>query len=61
MRSRVISFSPALAEKIQYRLAGEPGEHVKLLLEDPDGNVIEIKAYRDLGSISPALEQPRES
>jgi uncharacterized protein len=55
VRTRVISFSPALAENIQHRLAGEPGEHVKLLLEDPDGNVIEIKAYRDLGRVSPAL------
>jgi uncharacterized protein len=61
IRSRVISFNPALAENIQHRLAGEPAEHVKLLLEDPDGNVIELKAYRNLGSVSPALEQPGES
>jgi uncharacterized protein len=61
VRSRVIAYNPGLAANIQHRLAGEPGEHVKLLLEDPDGNVIEIKAYRDLGSISPALVGPLES
>lgn len=55
IRSRVISFSPGLAENIQHRLPGESGEHVKLLLEDPDGNVVEIKAYRDLSSVFPAL------
>lgn len=54
--ARALSFSPALADGIQRRLVGEPGEHAKLLLEDPDGNMIEIKAYRDLDSVSPALQ-----
>jgi uncharacterized protein len=58
IRSRVIAYNPALEHNIQHRLAGEPGAHVKLLLEDPDGNVIEIKAYSDLGSVSPALVRP---
>jgi uncharacterized protein len=55
LRARVIGLSPALAQNIQHRLVGQSGEHVKLLLEDPDGNVIEVKAYRDLGSVFPAL------
>ncbi|HEX7709214.1 MAG TPA: VOC family protein [Thermoanaerobaculia bacterium] len=39
----------------QLREAGTDREHVKLLLEDPDGYVIEIKAYRNLDTISPRL------
>jgi uncharacterized protein len=30
--------------------AGTPAEQAKMLLEDPSGNVIEIKAYRDPSS-----------
>jgi uncharacterized protein len=56
--ARALSFSPALADSIQHHLVGEPGEHAKLLLEDPDGNVVEIKAYRNLDSVSAALQRP---
>jgi extradiol dioxygenase family protein len=55
LRSRIGSYDAAMAERIQHRLAGEPEEHIKLLLEDPDGNLVEIKAYRDPGTIATAL------
>lgn len=54
--ARALGFSPALAGNIQHHLAGESGEHAKLLLKDPDGNVVEIKAYRNLDSVSAALQ-----
>ena len=38
-----------------HRDAGLPGEHAKLLFEDPDANLLEIKAYRDPRSISESL------
>ena len=56
----------ALADRVQassahsvlsreLRAPASTDEHVKLLLEDPSANLIEIKAYRELGSISSAL------
>ena len=51
VRERVLEYLPALETKIQNRLTGEPGEHVKLLIEDPDGNLIEIKAYKQIESV----------
>ena len=55
LRARLLDFDASLVRDVQHRAVGEAGEHVKLLLDDPDGNLIEIKAYRDLGSVSPAL------
>lgn len=55
LRTTLVGCHSSASNDIQHRRVGEPEEHVKLLLEDPDGNVIEIKAYRDLGSISAAL------
>jgi uncharacterized protein len=57
LRARVLSFEPALAERIQHRAPGTVEEHVKLLVEDPDGNLIELKAYKEVRSISTALAQ----
>jgi extradiol dioxygenase family protein len=34
----------------ELRQVGTPLEHGKLLVEDPSGNVLEIKTYRDLGA-----------
>ncbi|HZH43807.1 MAG TPA: VOC family protein [Lysobacter sp.] len=31
--------------------SGTADEHAKMLLEDPSGNLIEIKAYRDTGAL----------
>jgi uncharacterized protein len=57
VRASVLAYKPSSEAEIQCRLSGEPGEHVKLLLEDPDGNVIEIKAYKEIGTvIAPQLE-----
>lgn len=42
--ARALAYGPA---DIQHRFRGEAREHVKLLVEDPDGNVIEIKAYKE--------------
>lgn len=55
LRARLLTLDPALTERIQHRAPGTMEEHVKLLLEDPDGNLIELKAYKDLRSISTAL------
>jgi uncharacterized protein len=46
---------PARTVSPQLREAGTDREHVKLLLDDPDGYVIEIKAYRNLDTISSRL------
>lgn len=51
VRARVLAYDPAFESGIRHHLPGEPGEHVKLLLEDPDGNVIEIKAYREIEAV----------
>lgn len=55
VRDRLVAYNPALEAGIRHRLTGEPGEHVKLLLEDPDANLIEIKAYRNLATVAEAL------
>lgn len=47
VRARVLAYKPSFEAGLQHRLPGEPGEHVKLLLEDPDGNLIEVKAYKE--------------
>ena len=53
LRQRVAA--RGVAASFVHRDAGLPGEHAKLLLEDPDANLVEIKAYRDPASVSPAL------
>jgi hypothetical protein len=53
LRERVAA--RGVAASFVLRDAGLPGEHAKLLLEDPDANLIEIKAYRSLASISDGL------
>lgn len=55
VRLGVVAYNPCLEAEIQHRLSGDPGEHVKLLMEDPDGNVIEIKAYKDVKTIAAQL------
>ena len=56
VRAGVVAYKPRFESEIQFRLSGEPGEHVKLLLEDPDGNVIEVKAYKEIATVSAHLE-----
>ena len=53
VRARVVAYRPCEAE-IQHLLSGEPGEHIKLLLDDPDGNAIEIKAYKEIATVTAA-------
>jgi uncharacterized protein len=55
IRTRALAYEPALQAGIQWQLRDTPQEHVKFLLEDPDGNLIEIKAYRSLDTISDRL------
>lgn len=57
VRARVLAYQPSLEANIRHRLPGEPGEHVKLLLEDPDGNLIEIKAYTRIETVAPQLKE----
>lgn len=38
--------------------AGTPQEHGKLVLADPSGHVIELKAYRDMGAVFGMLGPP---
>ena len=46
--------SPQSVLARELRAPGSCQEHVKLLIEDPSANLIEIKAYRELASISAA-------
>src|SRR5690348_14431657 len=55
LRERIATRAPSVAARVSLRDAGQPGEHVKLLLDDPDGNLVEIKAYRSLATIAAAL------
>ena len=57
VRARVVAYKPSFEAEIHHRLVGEAGEHVKLLLEDPDGNLIEIKAYKEVGTITARPEK----
>ncbi len=54
LRRRIDAHEPRIEASIVHRDVGLPSEHVKLLLEDPDANLIEIKAYRDIRSVSEA-------
>ena len=58
LRARVLAYDPQLADGIRLLRAGEPEEHAKLLIEDPDGNLVELKAYRSLATIATALANP---
>jgi len=40
-----------LVEPPTISYAGQPIEQAKLMLQDPSGNLIEIKAYRDPGAV----------
>lgn len=55
LADRVQISSPQSVLARELHAPGSFEEHAKLLLEDPSRNLIEIKAYRDLGSICPAL------
>lgn len=55
LREHLVALQPELAAQISLRQVGTAAEHVKLLLQDPDGYRIELKAYRDLRSIGDAL------
>lgn len=52
VRSRVLACHSALEAEVRHLLPGEAGEHVKLHLEDPDGNLIELKAYKHIDPVS---------
>jgi uncharacterized protein len=52
VKARALAHDPALQAAIHWRALGQPEEHVKFLLEDPDGNLVEIKAYRRLQTVS---------
>jgi extradiol dioxygenase family protein len=55
LRERIATRAPSVETRVSLRDAGLPGEHVKLLLDDPDGNLVEIKAYRSLATVAAAL------
>jgi uncharacterized protein len=57
VRARVLAYHPDVEAEIRHRLPGEPGEHVKLVLEDPDGNLIEVKAYKNIEFVAPQPEE----
>lgn len=54
LRRRIESARLDHAPSFVLRDAGQPTEHAKLLVEDPDGNLIEIKAYRHATPVEPA-------
>lgn len=53
--ARVEALALADAPAYSLRDAGLPTEHAKLLVEDPDGYFIELKAYRTLATIGEGL------
>jgi uncharacterized protein len=52
VKARALSHAPELQQAISWRLQEQPEEHAKFVLEDPDGNLAEIKAYRRLQTLS---------
>lgn len=57
LRERIASCCPELQPRCPPHDVGSPSEQHKLLLEDPDGHLLEIKAYRALATISTALDE----
>jgi extradiol dioxygenase family protein len=57
---RLQSHRPATTWNFALRDAGTPEEHAKLLLDDPDGNLIELKAYRARDPVAIAQGQPAQ-
>src|SRR5687768_5779659 len=55
LRERIAALDPPVPVRWLHFDADQPGEHAKLLLEDPDGTLIEIKAYRSLATIADAF------
>jgi len=41
-----LATAPFLVEEPTISFAGQPGEQAKLMIADPSGNLVEIKAYR---------------
>jgi len=57
LRQRIAAQRPELQPRYLLRDVDLPSEQHKLLLEDPDGHLLEIKAYRSLATISAALAE----
>jgi extradiol dioxygenase family protein len=55
LRARIEALDPPVPVRWLQVDADQPGEHAKLLLEDPDGTLVEIKAYRSLATVAAAL------
>ena len=55
LRARIDALALDPAPVHSLRDAGLPTEHAKLLLDDPDGYLIELKAYRSLATVAAAL------
>jgi uncharacterized protein len=55
VRARIDALGLAPMPVHALRDAGLPTEHAKLLLDDPDGYLIELKAYRSLATVATAL------
>ncbi len=58
LRARIATLDPAIDARWLHADAGRPGEHAKLLLEDPDGYLVELKAYRSLAAVAAVLGIP---
>lgn len=55
---RVQQRAPQCIEALRGFAEGQPAEHAKLLLRDPDGHLVELKTYRDPSTVSDALAAP---
>jgi len=51
MCARIATLDPPVAHRVLRRDPGLASEHAKLLLDDPDGNLLEIKSYRDPATV----------
>ena len=57
LRARAVMQSPGAVVGVQERDAGTAHAQRKLLLRDPDGQLLEFKWYADRGVVSPALRE----
>ncbi|MCO4748006.1 MAG: VOC family protein [Proteobacteria bacterium] len=51
LRDRIIASETAFLIEPQIRFSGEPGEQATLFIEDPSGNALEFKAFREDASV----------
>jgi extradiol dioxygenase family protein len=52
--------SPRIVEAAKISFPGEPTEQGKMMIRDPSGNLVEVKAYRHPGEVLGPLADPSD-